>query len=978
MLDVFFDVKTQALITDEGYTVARRELYPKICYQEKVTVSLNIKEVIDTVITPVDISDIASWEAGVDSDFDHASSAMAVTSSELFDTSQASSGVLRFPVDANTISWKTKVGTSSEKDAYLEVKGYASSGIMTRRFLIPIKAQNLVVPSGEPAPTPAQEYYNMSQVNGIASGLNTRISEHESLSGSVHGLIEPIQEPPVEGVWFPQYGGSSTILSKGLKHNLTATSEPTTHDYQDYTRGSLWVSSSSRVFVCLNNPVVSGEALWYEITDKISQFEQTGANGFVITNGDGTIRQSIYTESVLSGVLQHTANETVHVPASSSSDIDSFLGVEEFPIGSGEYRPVWNASLSGVLPHMANTKLHVPVGTVSENGMFLRLEEFPIGSGEYYPIWRVGGGGGGAPVATEGTVVLVGASGTFKAIAGFLIDDVNKVFTIHGDYTLYQPPTTTPVISSTGVSRNRSNFRTVYWEQGTSGSTSYQAVGRVFGYYNGYRGIADIVSTIGGYSIFGDNGSIMVRCLHVDPYRVLGVNYRLTTADSIDLFLAGNKTITINGMDSASFATAQTEINKTAKNLNGFILTVNFAPPSIGSSIAGTDYFSVSGGVLYIRTMTAFCVSLSSISVDDTLFYCPAEGCFNNVLSTIGYKVIYKYVSGSYVDLQLEPLTGSLPDTGDTPLNSARFIKGSRTVENTQKITLTGFYNGSINVTGHIYKRWVSSSGSVEPLLVNRCDCPVSLYPLHVFSDLYGLSGTSGYPTTMVFTSNTGKITYRAYQHEWLPASPSPYSSWFQRVTFDTCSDVFMWGFEGTDWFPVIYVRCLRAYRSSFVIASNVRVVELDVVQYSDIFCRADSSGEMVKTPYIPPQRDYYITYYTGITMCDNEVSLRSTSLPITPANLSRLGMFPNEKNTSSYKRPYYVRFEGMAVATGVNNLVTGGNGSLVLFRSELYMRNSTTGDYEAVTLKYNGTSVYVDIPSGYDVVQGYVSFLYI
>jgi len=137
---------------------------PGIGYQSEPTwqIKFVVADRDASTITAIDVSDAVSWDANIDDDFDEASQVMVKTLNADIDTSQASSGIISVPLDADTSTFNSALGTAAKKDVYFELNGYNASGKKIYNALFTITAYNSIDPTGV-SPEPEGSYYNKTE-----------------------------------------------------------------------------------------------------------------------------------------------------------------------------------------------------------------------------------------------------------------------------------------------------------------------------------------------------------------------------------------------------------------------------------------------------------------------------------------------------------------------------------------------------------------------------------------------------------------------------------------------------------------------------------------------------------------------------------------------------------------------------------------------------------------------------------------------
>ena len=102
----------------------------------------------------VDLSDIVSWRAAVDSDWNASTEPMCRTLDEDIDASQAEDGIISVPVDANTQRYLTVVNGKQSVGGWFELRGFDDQGNVSLVVLLNITCNNAIDPTGGAEPEP--------------------------------------------------------------------------------------------------------------------------------------------------------------------------------------------------------------------------------------------------------------------------------------------------------------------------------------------------------------------------------------------------------------------------------------------------------------------------------------------------------------------------------------------------------------------------------------------------------------------------------------------------------------------------------------------------------------------------------------------------------------------------------------------------------------------------------------------------------
>ena len=103
---------------------------------------------------PVDLSDIVSWRAAVDSDWISSTEPMCRTLDADIDASQAADGIIAVPVNANTQRYLTVVDGKQSVGGWFELRGFDDQGNVALVVLLTITCSNSIDPTGGAEPEP--------------------------------------------------------------------------------------------------------------------------------------------------------------------------------------------------------------------------------------------------------------------------------------------------------------------------------------------------------------------------------------------------------------------------------------------------------------------------------------------------------------------------------------------------------------------------------------------------------------------------------------------------------------------------------------------------------------------------------------------------------------------------------------------------------------------------------------------------------
>lgn len=105
---------------------------------------------------PVDLSDIVSWRAAVDSDWNGSTEPMCRTLAADIDASGKAEGVIRVPVNANTARYLAVVQGKQSVNGWFELRGFDDGGNVALVCLLTITCYNAIDPTGGAEPEPVE------------------------------------------------------------------------------------------------------------------------------------------------------------------------------------------------------------------------------------------------------------------------------------------------------------------------------------------------------------------------------------------------------------------------------------------------------------------------------------------------------------------------------------------------------------------------------------------------------------------------------------------------------------------------------------------------------------------------------------------------------------------------------------------------------------------------------------------------------
>lgn len=100
-------------------------------------------------LIPTDLSAATAWRAAIDSDFNLLSEPMVRTLDENIDRTQATEGIIKVIVDANTTTFFDKINGKKQTDGYFQLRGLNGDGRIIYDFLLKVICMGSVDTTGE-------------------------------------------------------------------------------------------------------------------------------------------------------------------------------------------------------------------------------------------------------------------------------------------------------------------------------------------------------------------------------------------------------------------------------------------------------------------------------------------------------------------------------------------------------------------------------------------------------------------------------------------------------------------------------------------------------------------------------------------------------------------------------------------------------------------------------------------------------------
>lgn len=110
----------------------------------------------------VDLSLASAFQVSAHTSFGAASPSVR-TLNDSIDSSEKADGILYAIINSNNSAFETAIGSSWQKNAYIEVLGLNSSLVVVASVLLPVSFVNTVDPNGGTIPEPVGSYYNKTE-----------------------------------------------------------------------------------------------------------------------------------------------------------------------------------------------------------------------------------------------------------------------------------------------------------------------------------------------------------------------------------------------------------------------------------------------------------------------------------------------------------------------------------------------------------------------------------------------------------------------------------------------------------------------------------------------------------------------------------------------------------------------------------------------------------------------------------------------
>jgi hypothetical protein len=185
-MNIYLLEELRKLVNSAGSTTADK---PSLFYQDQPYWWFNIINLIDSVVTPVNVTDAVAWQFAVDSDFNAATTPMCRTLNADIDKSQLAAGKVGVPVDGTRAEYLAALGTKQSIPGYAELKGFNSAGRRIYYFQFGLTLGNIVDPDGAtPLPVP-DNLITEAQLAAILTGKLDKVSAEDIELTGTAGII---------------------------------------------------------------------------------------------------------------------------------------------------------------------------------------------------------------------------------------------------------------------------------------------------------------------------------------------------------------------------------------------------------------------------------------------------------------------------------------------------------------------------------------------------------------------------------------------------------------------------------------------------------------------------------------------------------------------------------------------------------------------------------------------------------------------
>lgn len=143
-LQLYYNYAKAARVPERG-----NGLLPSLCFGFADVIEFRLT-VFQNEQQPMDLSHVASWRGGLDSDTKPETEPVARILPDKFDVSEAAAGVIHFTVDCNTKNFMDRI--KADTAGFLEIYGNDGDDRQVVRIRIPAWLEQVVDPSGDHCP----------------------------------------------------------------------------------------------------------------------------------------------------------------------------------------------------------------------------------------------------------------------------------------------------------------------------------------------------------------------------------------------------------------------------------------------------------------------------------------------------------------------------------------------------------------------------------------------------------------------------------------------------------------------------------------------------------------------------------------------------------------------------------------------------------------------------------------------------------
>lgn len=142
MINLYINADSSGQLVDANG--GRNFIPPTFHLESFQTFAINFSTVALSGLTPVDVSDAASWSAAIDKDWNHATAPMVSVADGDIDSTGSAGGVIKFSVDCDTPAFLAALGTAEKISAWWQISGYDAQQRKIHTYIIPVIAYNAI------------------------------------------------------------------------------------------------------------------------------------------------------------------------------------------------------------------------------------------------------------------------------------------------------------------------------------------------------------------------------------------------------------------------------------------------------------------------------------------------------------------------------------------------------------------------------------------------------------------------------------------------------------------------------------------------------------------------------------------------------------------------------------------------------------------------------------------------------------------